>query len=443
MSSNQSWGIVIASRVAEGYRLPAFTDSETVRLFLGTLLYLAQGFPQGVVFYAIPSWLAVNGQSATVVGSAAAAAMMPWMAKWAVGALMDRYTFMPMGRRRPWLIGAQLCITLLFLVYAVASPLPSETTLVIGFTFALSSLTAVQDVALDALVIDLTPDGERGRLNGFMFGGKLFGIAGGTAVTAYFIQYHGISAAMLAMMALFAIPALAAIAIRERPVERLLPWTEGTASEEGIAVKPEAWRPIFRVALTALLRRDTLLVIAMLVTYGVHQTLHEQGGALFAARILGWGESAYGNLVGTTNLIVGGLSLLVGGVLVDRYGPKTTALFGGVAGLVLIGGYAVAETLWASDTIFIAWFLASGLFTTLFYLSFLVMAMRVSAKEVAATSFALIIATHALGSSVGGVVLGPLEKMGGFTAIFGVAAIAVFVASLFTLSMRRETAGKL
>lgn len=336
-----------------------------------------------------------------------------------------------------------MCITLMFLAYAVVSPLPSETTLVIGFTFALSSLTAVQDVALDALVIDLTPDGERGRLNGFMFGGKLFGIAGGTAVTAYFIQYHGISAAMLAMMALFAIPALAVIAIRERPGERLLPWTAGATSEEAMAAKPEAWWPIFRLALTTLLRRDTLLVIALLITYGLHQTLHEQGQALFAARVLGWGESAYGNLLGAGNLIVGGLSLLIGGVLVDRYGPRTTALIGGFAGLLLIGGYAVADAIWASEAIFIAWFLSSGLFTTLFYLSFLVMAMRVSAKEVAATSFALIVATHALGSSVGGVVLGPLEKLGGFTAIFGMAAITVFVASLFTLGMRDKAAGRL
>ena len=35
--------------------LPAFTDDRRLRLFLGTQLYLAQGFPQGVVFYAIPN----------------------------------------------------------------------------------------------------------------------------------------------------------------------------------------------------------------------------------------------------------------------------------------------------------------------------------------------------------------------------------------------------
>ncbi len=171
--------------------------------------------------------------------------------------------------------------------------------------------------------------------------------------------------------------------------------------------------------------------------------LHEQGSALLAARVLGWGESAWGNLIGINNLIVGGLSLLVGGFLVDRLGPRTTALIGGTGALVLIGGYAAADTLWTNETVFIVWIISSGIFTTLFYLSFLVMAMRVSAKEVAATSYALIVATHALGSAAGGFVLGQIDVTGGFSAIFGMAAIAVFVASLFTLGMRREAAGRL
>lgn len=62
-------------------RIPAFAEGGRVRLVLGTLLYLAQGFPQGIVFYAIPTWLAAKGQSAVVVGAAASAASLPWMIK--------------------------------------------------------------------------------------------------------------------------------------------------------------------------------------------------------------------------------------------------------------------------------------------------------------------------------------------------------------------------
>ncbi len=434
-------GPIIATIAQGQHRLPAFADNRNLRLFLGTLLYLAQGFPQGVVFYAIPTWLAANGQSAAVVGAAAAAASLPWAAKFAVGAVMDRYTYLAMGRRRPWLVGAQFLIAAAFLIFAIVSPAPTATNLVIGLSFLISSLTAIQDVALDAMVIDLTPDHEMGRLNGFMFAGKLFGIAGGMAVTGYFMQYHSISAAMLAMLACFAIPAFAAIAIRERRGEKLLPWTGGQESAHARAAKPDAWWPIVTTALRGFFRRDTLLVVGLLVTYGAHQTLIEQGQSLFAVRQLGWGESDLGNLNAINNILVGVGSLLLGGWVIDRFGPRKVALLSGAVALIVIGGFAMMSGWWHSEAIFSAWVIGSGLPTTLFYLAFLVMAMRVSVVEVAATSFALIVATHSLGRTTGGWLLGVLDAQDGLMAVFVVSALFIFVAGLFPLWASHHAAG--
>lgn len=423
------------------HRLPTFADSGRLRLFLGTLLYLAQGFPQGVVFIAIPAWLAANGQSAAVLGAAAAAASLPWAVKLPIGLLMDRYTYLAMGRRRPWLVAAQLGVCAAFLTFAFVSPAPADTTMVLALTFLISSLTAIQDVALDAMVIDLTPEGEMGKLNGFMFAGKLFGLAGGAAVCAYFMQYYSIAAAMLAMLLCFSIPAIAAVLIRERRGEKLLPWMAGEESAAARAAKPEAWIPIVTIALKSLLRRDTLLVIAVLVAYGTHQTLYEQGQNLFAVTLLGWGESEIGNLQATNYIIVGVGSLLFGGWVIDRYGPGNVALVSGVLALVSIGTFALMPAWWGNEAVFSAWVIGSGLPITLFYLAFLVMAMRVSVVEVAATSFALIIATHSLGSSVGGWVLSVLEAEGGLPAIFGGAALLIFVAGLFPLWASHKAVG--
>ena len=421
--------------------IPAFTDDRKLRLFLGTLLYLAQGFPQGVVFYAIPNWLAVNEQGAAIVGMAAAAASMPWMAKWAVGAFMDRYTYLPMGRRRPWLIGAQVGIALAFLTFAMVSPEPNETKLVVGFCFLVSSLTAIQDIALDALIIDLTPDSEKGRLNGFMFGGKLFGIAGGVAITGYFMQYHGIGAAMLSMLALFSIPALASIVIRERPGEKLLPWTSGSTSEESRAIKPEAWLPIVSAALKNMLRKDTILVVLLLISYGIHQALWEQGSSLFAAEQLGWGEADLGNLGAVGNLVMGAFSLLIGGWLVDRFGPRQIAISSGTLVLVSLGFFAWLSADLDSSVLYIAFSFLVGVPATMVYLAMLVLTMRVSVIEVAATSFALIVATHALGTTMGSSLLGYASENGGFPLMFGISAVLIFVAGLMTAGMSKRTAG--
>lgn len=426
-----------------GIQLPAFDDGRRTRLFLGTLLYLAQGFPQGVVFYAIPTWLAANGQSAVVVGAAASAASLPWMVKFIVGAVMDRYTWLPMGRRRPWLVGAQVLIALAFLSYALVSPLPTQTTLVIGFTLLISSLTAVQDVALDALVIDLTPEGEMGRLNGSMFAGKLLGIAGGMAIAGFFMQYYSLSAAMMAMLILFSIPAMAAIIVRERRGEKMLPWTSGGTSPEAAAIKPDSWLPIFRIAFRTLIRRDTLFVIGMLILYGSHQTLFEQGKNLYLVRRLGWGEGQVGGVNAIENLISAGLAVSVGGWLVDRVGPRRMALIAGLTAAILLGLFAITQNQWHSAPAIIAILGAAGLATTLFYLSFLVLAMRVSAAEVAATSFALIIATHSLGTIAGGWLLGRTEADGGFTAVFGFAAALLLLSGAIAQGVSRRTGGVL
>ena len=421
--------------------IPAFAEGGRVRLVLGTLLYLAQGFPQGVVFYAIPTWLAANGQSAVVVGAAASAATLPWMLKFVMGALMDRYTWLPMGRRRPWLIGAQSLIALAFLAYALISPLPTETTLVIGFTLLISSLTAVQDVALDALVIDLTPEDEMGRMNSFMFAGKLLGIAGGMAIAGYFMQYHSISAAMIAMLVLFAIPAGASVVILERNGEKRLPWSRGLASPESAAIKPQAWLPIFRIAFRTLFRRDTLFVIGMLILYGVHQTLFEQGGNLFLVRRLGWGEGQIGGVQAIGNLLNAGMALTLGATLIDRVGPRRMALIVACAAGLALSAFAATHELLRTAPVIIAFLGIISLSVTLFYLSFLVLAMRVAAAKVAATSFALIVATHSLGMIFGGWLLGRSEAAGGFTAVFGFAATFLLLSGFIAQGITRRTGG--
>jgi predicted MFS family arabinose efflux permease len=181
-------------------------------------------------------------------------------------------------------------------------------------------------------------------------------------------------------------------------------------------------------------------VVGLLITYGVHQTLYEQGQSLFAVRQLGWGESDIGNLNAINNILLGLASLVGGGLLIDRFGPRIVALISGFAALVVIGGFALLPGLWHSEPIYIAWVLC-GLPTTLFYLSFLVMAMRVSAAEVAATSFALIVATQSVGISIGGWLLGAMDEWGGFTAIFGTSALLIALAGLLPLWTSRHASG--
>ncbi len=426
----------IAAEWRETRELPAFADHSKLRLLLGTLLYLAQGFPQGIFFAAIPTWLAANGQSTAVVASATAAAALPWSVKFLAGLFIDRYTWRPMGRRRPWLIGSQTAIVVTLIIAALIAPSPSDTAIVIGLVLTLSILTAVQDVALDALVVDLTPEAEMGRMNGFMFGGKVFGIAGGTAITSYLLQYYGFSIAMIGMIAFFTLPALSVVLIRERKGEKMLPWTQGTVAQGGVSHRD--WLSILVAALKSLFRRETLLVGLLLMTYGVHQNLNDTTDSLFAIRQMGWSQSQFGSMLAFGNVVMGVFCLTVGGWFVDRFGPGPIAFWSGAAALPIMAGYMLDEALWQSDELYMAWYFTKNVPLFLFYLANLVLAMRVTPTATAATSLSVLLSLGTMGFVIASAILPTLEAIGGYQAMFGASAGLGFVAGSISLLLSEK-----
>ncbi len=76
-------------------------NNARVRYATGSIMYFAQGIPMGLLSIAIPVWLASQGVSASQIGSYLAVIVLPWAFKLITGPLMDRYEFLPMGRRRP------------------------------------------------------------------------------------------------------------------------------------------------------------------------------------------------------------------------------------------------------------------------------------------------------------------------------------------------------
>ncbi len=112
------------------------TRSAPLRMFTLFLFYFTQGFPIGLFFYAVPGWMAASGASTGAVASVVGASALPWSIKLLNGFLIDRYTFLPMGRRRAWIIGAQSLIVLILLTGALVSPLHSDVFLLSAFGFA-------------------------------------------------------------------------------------------------------------------------------------------------------------------------------------------------------------------------------------------------------------------------------------------------------------------
>ena len=150
-------------------------ESSRMRYAAGSSMYFAQGIPYGLMNIAVPAWLASQGVGAGQIASFLAVIILPWALKLLSGPLMDRYQFLPMGRRRPWVLGAQLGMTLSFFSLVLIDNPAEQVGLLTLLGLFINVFAATQDVAVDGMAIDVTPVNEQGRLNGFMVFGKAIG----------------------------------------------------------------------------------------------------------------------------------------------------------------------------------------------------------------------------------------------------------------------------
>src|SRR5687767_15220780 len=98
---------------------PALSDHPFFRYFSFAILYVAQGIPEGMTYFGIPAWMAINGKTPGEIGAFIGVVGIPWSFKILVAPLMDRFSFLPMGRRRPWVLFGQLGLIVSFIALSL------------------------------------------------------------------------------------------------------------------------------------------------------------------------------------------------------------------------------------------------------------------------------------------------------------------------------------
>ena len=137
--------------------LPTLSEHKLLRYFSFAILYVAQGVPEGMTLFGIPAWMAMNGKTAAEIGGYTAIIFIPFSFKIAAAPLMERFTFLPMGRRRPWIILGQSGIVASFMAMSVLPDPLNNLQLLTAVGFCLSVFITFQDIATDALVTTSCP----------------------------------------------------------------------------------------------------------------------------------------------------------------------------------------------------------------------------------------------------------------------------------------------
>ena len=172
------------------------TENSVLRYVTFSVLYFAQGIPQGITLAAIPAWLAMNHKTPAEIGSFIAIMSIPWSFKVLIAPIMDRYTILSMGRKRPWVIFGQLGLIISFLAIGfVPDPLNNLKWLMIA-GFFINFFGAFQDVATDGMAIDVVPIDEQARANGLMWGSVTIGYSLSLVIGTSLINILGFSTAI-------------------------------------------------------------------------------------------------------------------------------------------------------------------------------------------------------------------------------------------------------
>ncbi|MEM7282891.1 MAG: MFS transporter [Pseudomonadota bacterium] len=277
------------------------------------MLYSSQGLPFGLFIVALPAWFASQGLDAAEIGQFIAIVFLPWSFKLIAGPIMDKFTFAPMGRRRPWVLGAQLGIIISFLLVSVLSPDPKEGFMVLAaLGFMCNFFGALQDVAVDGMAIDILEEDERAQANAYMYGGQIAGISLATSLGGHALASYGLSVAAIIMLVLVFLTMLVPLFLREREGERVLPWSDGEAAAEVTASSGRSWKEIVGSLLKVLfLPLSILLVMAeglSRITAGLVTTINP----VITVQELGWQQTAYSDWYAICGVIAAVVGVIVG-----------------------------------------------------------------------------------------------------------------------------------
>jgi MFS transporter, PAT family, beta-lactamase induction signal transducer AmpG len=405
----------------------SLAERRWLRLFTLCMLYVAQGIPWGFTAITIPTYLAGKGLDATAVGSALAMTTLPYAFKWMWGPIIDAFTLPRFGRRRPWIIFAQLMMALTILSMILIPDLAVDLKLLAWMVLIHTVFNSLQDVAVDALAVDLLDDDERGRANGFMYASKYGGGAIGGAGMSWLIARADLQVALIfqtiVLLAIMLVPLL----VREtaRPVE----------------ARPRVGE-VVRGLVQVFSVRSALVMALMMLTINVCLGVLATNSFVLYRQQLGWSAEKYSGLTGFYGLLAGLAGAVLGGLLSDFVGRKRLAA---IASIAMAAGWLVfgkATGYWHEDGFIYPLAIFEVLCTGVMTVTLFALCMDVSWPKIGASQFAAYMAFANFSTTVGARLAGKLGEYLDYASCYVAAAIVQVLVTGWLLALDPKQAAR-
>ena len=324
----------------------------------GTLcaLYFFQGVPWAFIAVAFVTYLVGLETIAVSDDQIATLTLMgtlPWMfGKLILGPLIDRYQSSSMGRRRPWILGAQLGMIVTMAAF-LAIDAPEENLQAIGLFFLVHNIfAALQDVSSDALAVDVLEENEVSFANGLMFVSKGFGFMFAALVLGGVLLESGFQAALMVQLPVLALFMLVPFFILEKQGDRRLPGPRQDASVEEFESLSfgQIWASLMLAFKNKTARWALLLSSVVWIGGGMGASMgiiDIQFPFLFQ-RELGWSEEEYLALKGVVIFLMTMIGFFIGGLLGSKFGSHKIMTFAVGLGTVMTIVWSLLRSNWTN-----------------------------------------------------------------------------------------------
>jgi PAT family beta-lactamase induction signal transducer AmpG len=172
------------------------------RLWVATLMGFAGGMPLYLTLTVLQAWLTQEGVSLTTIGLLGLVGLS-YTFKFLWAPLIDRYKPLAIGRRRGWLLIAQVALTASIVVLGLQDPSANIWGVVVA-AYLVTFFSATQDIVIDAYRVESFTEDEQALASTFYTYGYRLGMllaAAGGLILADIIGFQAVYFVMAGVMA--------------------------------------------------------------------------------------------------------------------------------------------------------------------------------------------------------------------------------------------------
>ena len=376
-------------------------QSKTLRFSFFAMIYFAEGIVLGYFASLNALYLLGNGIDMAKVGIFSSIALIPFVIKIFFGMLSDRFNFLGLGHRKPYIAIGLVVQLVCLLIVARINPGQNYWGFV-GMAFLLQMGMAFYDTCADGLALDITPLSDKGMLQGFMVGGRAVGVIVAASVAGFIAEKLNWPTVFYFLAVLTLIPFILLFFIKE------------SKRQEGERFN---WAAFGAFKNKQVLAAAGVGLVIFLVVVGANQIVNPS----FSAHMdLSLSTAGLITTVWGIGCVIG---RLLGGYIMDHTSDKKAVWISVLTVAPTMVLLAVVANLPLAFVAAIIFGVTYGISQAVYF----ALAMKYTEPSIAASMFSILMAVTNIGQGIGLALSGFLAKKAGYPVAFIVLGALIFL----------------